>query len=117
MRGVYIIKNITNGYCYVGSSNNIENRVGDHFELLRKKQHYNINLQRAFNNKESYFIYGCVKEFDVFATRDEIYDYEQIVLDQVHNRYNILSNAKDHLLEDKLQRTIHRQLKINFDGF
>lgn len=46
--GIYLIKNLTNGRGYVGSSSNIAKRLSEHKRLLGLGQHYNIRLQRAW---------------------------------------------------------------------
>lgn len=47
--GVYEIRCLVNGKSYIGSSKNLIGRRAEHFRLLRKKQHPNIHLQRAWN--------------------------------------------------------------------
>jgi len=49
MRGIYQIKNTTNGKVYIGRSANIEKRWDAHRRLLREGQHFNIHLQYAWN--------------------------------------------------------------------
>jgi len=111
-RGVYQLKNLKDGYVYIGSSNHIEARVYDHFEELRGRVHYNKRLQRAFNDAERYFIWGVIKSFDDTASRDEIYAFEQEVMDYTLKKYNILLNATDHLLDDLSKRERTRQLRL-----
>lgn len=117
MRGVYIIKNVLTGYSYVGSSNNISMRIDNHFELLENGIHYNYKIQNAYKKHKKFFVHGIVKEFEYFHTREEIYKFEQEVLDSVSDRYNILLNTEDHLLEDRSKRERVRQLKINYGRF
>jgi predicted GIY-YIG superfamily endonuclease len=47
--GIYKIINKTNGKYYVGSSRNIEKRWNTHKRSLRKNNHHNEYLQRAWN--------------------------------------------------------------------
>jgi group I intron endonuclease len=61
--GIYQIRNIINGKCYIGSSINIQERWGAHKRTLRKNQHYNKYLQRAWNKHGE----GCF-EFTVLET-------------------------------------------------
>lgn len=58
--GVYIIFNFADGKYYVGSSKNAEKRWKKHLVLLRKSNHGNVLLQRAWDkyNEDSFsFIY------------------------------------------------------------
>ena len=50
--GIYQIKNMLNGKVYVGSSNNIRERINFHFRNLIKNKHYNPYLQYAFNKNQ-----------------------------------------------------------------
>ena len=47
--GIYLIRNMINGKCYVGSSINIATRWDNHRYHLRTGTHRNIHLQRAWN--------------------------------------------------------------------
>lgn len=46
--GIYKIRNIANGKCYVGSAINIEKRWGEHRCSLGLGNHHSIKLQRAW---------------------------------------------------------------------
>lgn len=112
MRGVYIIKNLRTSYVYIGSSNKIEYRIEDHFLLLDKGRHYNINMQFAYKRDKSYFVWGACMLFGNDVTRKFIYQMEQYYLDMYQKKYNILINATDHLLEDKSKREKTRQWRL-----
>lgn len=47
--GIYFIKNIINGYVYIGCSIDIETRIKIHFNNLRNNKHINPLLQSDFN--------------------------------------------------------------------
>ena len=47
--GIYKIRNLVNGKCYVGSTKSFTKRKQDHFRLLKKGTHWNVKLQRAFD--------------------------------------------------------------------
>lgn len=49
MNGVYIIKNIINNKCYIGSSINIHKRLTDHRSLLIRNAHHSYKLQASVN--------------------------------------------------------------------
>lgn len=46
--GIYAIKNTHNGKLYIGSSARLRRRAYEHFSALRKGQHFNVHLQRAW---------------------------------------------------------------------
>jgi len=47
--GIYAIRNTINGKLYIGSAKNFHKRKLEHFRRLRKKEHFNIRLQRSVN--------------------------------------------------------------------
>jgi GIY-YIG catalytic domain len=47
-RGVYAIRCMTTGQVYIGASEHVGGRVGQHFSLLRAGKHPNRLLQRAW---------------------------------------------------------------------
>lgn len=49
MNGVYIIENIINNKCYIGSSINIHKRLTDHRSLLIRNAHHSYKLQGSVN--------------------------------------------------------------------
>jgi len=65
--GIYLIQCLVNGKCYIGQSINIENRLKSHLYNLKKGNHFNVKLQRAFNkygdiNFSFLTIFKCSKE-------------------------------------------------------
>jgi len=47
--GIYRIRNLKNGKCYIGSAVNFTRRWNNHRIALRKNKHHNPHLQRAWN--------------------------------------------------------------------
>lgn len=95
MPGVYIIKNDATDKVYIGSSNNIYDRIKTHFSQLRLNKHFNDHLQFSYNK------YGeSVFSFKILAILEnsELLIVEQRLLDfyQSYNRkfgYNISKTA------------------------
>ena len=48
-KGVYLIRNKTNGKVYIGSSKDIQKRITQHFRQLKQNNHHSIELQLDFN--------------------------------------------------------------------
>jgi len=98
--GVYQIKNITNGKVYIGNSENIKRRWGDHKKRLRAQIHHCQSLQRAFNKYgESAFEYSIIEYVQVI---NQLADREQYWMDKIRpykkkNGYNIRKIATSNL--------------------
>jgi group I intron endonuclease len=89
--GIYQIKNLINNKIYIGSSYNINARMGQHFSNLKHNKHANPKLQAAYNKygKENFI-------FKILITCDPtmLFWYEQQFIDQWKPKYNI-SKASD----------------------
>lgn len=46
--GIYQIKNLVNGLCYIGQTHNLRKRFKKHKSMLKQGKHYNKNLQDDF---------------------------------------------------------------------
>lgn len=88
---IYQIRNLVNNHIYVGSTNNLYYRQNYHINHLKKKDHPNIKLQRAYNKyREDNFV------LEVLITCDQslLFWYEQQFLDKWNPEYNISKNAE-----------------------
>lgn len=47
--GIYLIRNIINNKCYIGSSYHTDKREKEHFGRLYNNKHHNIHLQNSYN--------------------------------------------------------------------
>lgn len=108
-RGVYILKNLTNGKNYIGSSDNIERRIYDHLNSLNRGSHYSEPMQKDFNNGDN-FICAILKKFPNRDFKDELYHFERIYIiqfDSINNGYNTLlpnnyyKSYEQHIDEEK----------------
>ncbi len=89
--GIYIIRNIVNGKCYIGSSKNCYTRKRKHFSELDRNNHRNSHLQRAHNKygKDNFTF-----EVLYFCREEILLQQEQMLLDAfMPNLYNISLKA------------------------
>ena len=62
--GIYMILNVYNNKCYVGSTKNLYKRKNEHFRYLKNNKHHSDHLQRAYNKYGSdKFIFAIFKKF------------------------------------------------------
>ncbi len=90
--GVYMIRNKLNGKRYIGSSINLKYRLFQHRWYLKKGNHQNPKLQKAWDK----FRLKCF-EFKIlfYCTESDLLFFEQCCLNKFKNLYNICKNAKD----------------------
>lgn len=78
--GIYQILNTANGQRYVGSSFCVRRRFNDHLRTLRRKEHHNVHLQRAWNKDgEAAFVFTVL----AVVERPEQLTTEQRLLDSI----------------------------------
>ena len=103
-KGVYHIKNTRTGHCYIGSSLCIEKRIEDHFAMLEKGKHYNKKLQAAFKRDKRYFMWEVLEGSEDYIDRDKLYGREQYYIDITTKLFNVLLDARAHLIRNKKKR-------------
>lgn len=88
--GVYYIQNRVTGMMYVGSSQDVIKRIGDHLYMLRANKHSNIHLQRSYiKHGIEAFAWGiCDEVSDI----DDLLSVEQTWIDAIGD-YNICEKA------------------------
>lgn len=86
--GIYRIKNIITGDCYVGSANNIERRWKEHQRHLRNNKHCNPIMQRSYNK---YGVDAFV--YNVLDYCGNILEREQMFIDTGAFKFNICKVA------------------------
>lgn len=87
--GIYKIINPQNNYIYIGSAKKLTMRWGQHLQRLKKNNHFNIHLQRAFNKRIDDFIFEIVECCEL---RDLVVR-EQFYIDTLKPEYNISPTA------------------------
>lgn len=60
--GIYALVNLENGKCYVGKTKNLNQRITQHLEKLKRGQHENKTMQEDYN-KNSIFKSVILEEF------------------------------------------------------
>lgn len=84
--GVYMIKNVLNGKCYIGSATKLSNRVNAHRCLLLSGKHPNIILQRSFNKYGvNVFVIGVVE----LCEKEKLINRERYFCDLFRPFFNI----------------------------
>ena len=92
--GVYKITNMINNKCYVGSSINVNNRIKNHKDALKNRNHRNQYLQNSWNKYgESKFKFEIIKR----CRKKLLLIHEQECIDKfksvIPNGYNICPMA------------------------
>lgn len=94
--GIYQIRNIVNGNLYIGQSINLDNRRRGHFESLRKGNHHNTVLQKAFNKYgEQNLLFEILIYLD--ADKEILTLFEQRFMDILKPIYNLCPTAGSYL--------------------
>lgn len=99
MIGIYSIKNVKNNKIYIGSSNNIEKRIKDHFRNLKNNKHSNQYLQNAYNK------YG-----------NESFIFEILEVFEDINKYDLLKIESDYLNKVEFEQLYNLTLITNGGG-
>ena len=90
--GVYVIRNITNGKCYYGSSLDIDRRLREHWNALNNSKHPNEHLMSAWR------MYGehafRFETYKVLDSREEAYELEQWILEAHYDKWDELYNKE-----------------------
>lgn len=90
--GIYLIRNVVSGKCYIGSSVNIYKRWAAHKDQLRRKIHHSILLQRAWDKYgERAFTFHIMEELTPEPQR--LIFVEQTYLYLFRPDYNISPTA------------------------
>lgn len=106
--GVYEIRNIKNGHCYIGSSVSIKSRWNEHRRKLRENKHHNKHLQNAWNKYgENIFVFHIIETCE----RQETIEREQYYLDTLNPEYNIAISASAPTLGMKVSEETRRKLR------
>lgn len=87
-KGIYAIVNMIDGKIYIGSASLLRKRRNLHLLMLRRGNHDNVYLQRAWNK------YGEINfEFFILERCDELLVREQYFMDSLNPEYNMLKIA------------------------
>ena len=117
--GIYCIENVTNHKTYIGSSNNIYQRLLKHFALLRHNKHQNPHLQSAWNKYgEDSFRWYILELCD----NSELAKLEQQCIDLFGAEYNITRIVERNILskesrikQGNTRRRLHEEGKLEWN--
>jgi len=113
MQGVYRIRNILDDKRYVGSTQDFDGRWDIHRDELRKGNHYNKYLQRAWNKYgEENFVFEVEEE--VIGDDKALLAVEQVYLDEgfaLGVLYNVARKAGGGNLGEEINRKRSEALK------
>lgn len=110
MKGIYKILNTENNKIYIGKCENFIKRKKEHLKLLRKKKHFNIHLQYAFDKYgEDKFMFILIEECDDLNDKEVYYINEYNSLDKAYG-YNLQAgglggkHSEETILKQKLNK-------------
>jgi group I intron endonuclease len=92
--GTYLIKGAVSGKAYIGSSNDISRRISEHLRYLKSGNHGNKDLQKDFNNGESF-------RWAIIYLGPEYRKIEAQIIDSLENCYNLNKSTKKNMLRTK----------------
>jgi group I intron endonuclease len=112
--GIYEIRNLITGDCYIGSSVNLLQRKNRHFKDLKNNKHHSIILQRAYNkyNKE-FFKFNVI---EVIKDQNLLIEREQYFLDKINPKYNISPTAGSPLGCKQTKESCEKKRKYAIDN-
>lgn len=112
--GIYQILNAVNGKRYVGSAVNLQNRQQNHWSALKRGDHGNQHLQRAFNKHgESVFLFKIIEYASDLRSNQPLKQFllkrEQYYFGILKPEYNLLPTAGNnlgHVVSSKTRRKL-----------
>lgn len=108
--GIYIIRNKITGHFYVGQSVNIDKRLRQHKNDLKRNDHRCLHLQRAWNK------YGEESlRFEIYipCKKEELDEFEQMMLDD-YWRDEILYNSSPSASNNRgIKLTLEHRKKLS----
>ena len=88
--GIYIIKNIVSGRCYIGATTDLHHRLAQHRSSLERGVHQSVLLQRAYDK------YGVdAFDYDVleYCTKFQLLARERYYIKTRFAQYNIVGRV------------------------
>lgn len=116
--GVYKITNQVNGKIYVGSSNNVKNRWGQHKRKLNEQCHGNAHLQRAWDlyGGEN-FVFEIIEECDQAVQFEREQHYLNALNPFDANGYNLVRQISKEYDSDHYITRICEQCGCEYNTF
>lgn len=104
--GVYVIRNVLTGKCYVGSSENIRRRAWYHINHLRRQKHHNAHLQNAWNlygDDVFAFLTACLCDVDELLEREREW-MQRLNSCSDRDGYNLVSDPVRHKVSTETRK-------------
>lgn len=113
--GIYMILNVYNNKCYVGSTKNLYKRKNEHFRYLKNNKHHSDHLQRAYNKYGSdKFIFAILEECGIenLIDREVFWIKMKNSLDSKYG-YNIAIPQKNESLIPRIETTLKKVINTH----
>lgn len=96
--GIYCILNLQNQKKYIGSSNNLYERLKNHDNQLNSNTHFNKILQNSWNKyKKENFIFIILE----YCNKNKLIEKEQFYIDNIKPEFNIVKNITENIITGK----------------
>ena len=111
--GIYIITNIVNGNRYIGSSNDLYERLYNHLRDLKNNNHHNIYLQNSWNKYgDENFEYGILE----YCKEDKRLESEKFYVDVINPEFNLNGVSGESILNhsESTKNKISKSIKESY---
>lgn len=107
---IYIIINLNNNKCYIGSTVNFRKRKNEHLRMLRKGIHHSSHLQKSWDKyKEESFVFAILENVENLDVLHERENYWILKKDSMNPEYGYnlsypLQNPSLFMREETIQK-------------
>lgn len=109
--GIYQIRNIVTDDIYIGHSKNLKKRKQEHFGMMKRGNHHNINVKESVSN---FGIQNFLFEILLYCDEQNLIFYEQLLVDKLKPSFNIL--VDDVMTYSGVRHSKETKLKMSFSS-